>query len=92
MLPTQIQNSPLNPDGEVMVLMRTNVQEIQDIYFLGQTISTNIDLLSKKFILRAFQFAVTDQVQRNDYITNDLKYYSYNIKHLGTCTRLRTFF
>ena len=54
MLPTQIQNSPLNPDGEVMVLMRTNVQEIQDIYFLGQTISTNIDLLSKKFILRAF--------------------------------------
>jgi hypothetical protein len=73
MVPVSIALSPLNPDTELIIVMRT-INVLQKVLFLDQPLPADPVALAAKFIIRQFQFMSKDQEQRKMQLNNDLQY------------------
>lgn len=70
-IPTSIQNSPLNTDTEMIIVMRS-IEKI-DKFSIDREGILDETRLAKSFTTRTFQFITSDPSERKDQLKNDLK-------------------
>ena len=70
-VPTYICNSPMNPDSEMLILMRVNTDSHIPNFDLAQT--NNQDLVLKKFPIIPIQFMRRDIEKRRAQLELDLQ-------------------
>ena len=72
-LPMVIQNSPINPQTEMVIIMRS-LEVKFDKYQIDKDYNFDENRLAKCFTTRAFSFFSSDPVERNSQLTLELKY------------------
>jgi hypothetical protein len=63
-VPVSIQNNPINPDTEMIILMRST--ENADVLGIDVGLSKDENVLAKRFLTRDFQFISKDEAQREN--------------------------
>ena len=71
-LPVVIQNSPLNPQTEMLIVMRS-LDKNFDKYAIDHEMYLDENRLSKSFTIRTFQFLTSDCTERKRQMENELK-------------------
>jgi hypothetical protein len=69
-VPTLIANSPLNPNTEMIIVMRPS--DLVDKHFFDGEVSFDESLVAKRFTVRVFQFLTKDPTTRLDQLKTDL--------------------
>jgi len=69
-LPVSLQGSPLDPDSELMILLRP-IQQIE-AFIYNESLSMDENVIAKRFQIKAFQFMASDPQKRKEQLLQDL--------------------
>ncbi|CDW82505.1 UNKNOWN [Stylonychia lemnae] len=72
LVPVALQSSPLNPNTEMVVILRKLSKYMNDFLLLGQNIGQDVNLIAQRFVLKQFQFLTKDEEFRATHLNNDL--------------------
>jgi hypothetical protein len=69
-IPSVLQNSPINTQGEMLIVMR-NVDKL-DKFSIDRELIADESKLARCFAIRTFSFTPSDPVDRKNQLKNDL--------------------
>jgi hypothetical protein len=69
-IPTVVQSNPINPDTEMLIIMRS-IEKI-DKFAIDTESVIDETRLAKSFTIRSLQFITSDPSERRNQIKNDL--------------------
>jgi hypothetical protein len=70
-IPTMIQNSPIEPNTEMLIIMRS-IEKL-DKFSIDREVIIDENKLSKSFVTRQFSFITSEANERKIQLQNDLK-------------------
>lgn len=70
-IPTMIQNSPIEPNTEMLIIMRS-IEKL-DKFSIDREAIIDENKLSKSFVTRQFSFITSEANERKIQLQNDLK-------------------